>query len=73
MVNLYIIYPGGDKTKLEVIALESWEVNEYAVASRRTWDTADDEDAVLYAKDLAARNGLTCVTKAVWDCQEYLD
>lgn len=73
MTQLYIIYPGGDKTKLEVAAIESWETNDYAIASRRTWDTTDDEDAVLYAKDLAARNGLTCVTQVMWDCHAYLD
>ena len=73
MTQLYIIYPGGDKTKLKVVALESWEVQGYAVASCHTWDTTEDEDAVLYAKDLAARHGLTCVTQAVWDCQDYLD
>lgn len=71
MIETYfIIYPYGDKTKLSVTSLNQYmyyEKDEYAVASRREWD--NEEEAIVYAKQLAKEHGL----QYVGDKNDYLD
>jgi hypothetical protein len=66
----YIIYPAGDKTKLQVLFLQdilSYELDDYSVASRK--DFAHETDAVTYAKELAEKHNLTFVSEE----NQYLD
>jgi len=58
-MSFFIIYPRGDKNKLSVIELDScmrYELSDYAVASRK--DFYDNDEAVIYAKQLAKENNL---------------
>lgn len=66
----FIIYPGGDRTKLSVTSLTGYtyyEKGDYAVASRHEWDNV--EEAVTYAKNLAKENKL----QYIGDNNDYLD
>lgn len=68
----HIVYPRGDRTKLSVIELVealSYELNDYAVASRRNFPTY--QEAAAYAKDLAKEHNLTF--EADTDEPDYLD
>lgn len=55
----HIVFPGGDRTRLSVVEIVdalSYELSEYAVASRR--DFPDYAEAATYAKELAVTNNL---------------
>ena len=58
----FIIFPGGDKSKLSVTSLNTYmyyEKSEYAVASRHEWKNEDE--ANKYCKELAKTNSLEYV------------
>jgi hypothetical protein len=60
--TFFIVYPGGDRTKLKVIELSfscEYEISEYDQASRQTFHSFDD--ASEHAINLARENDLTYV------------
>lgn len=59
MLSHYIIYPNDQKNTLDVVCTNSWEADDYRLASRREF--CDLADAVEYAKELAEKNGLRYV------------
>lgn len=66
----FIIFPGGDRTKLSVVSLNDamrYEINDYARASREEFH--EIEEAVEYAKLLATEHGLSYIG----DDDGYLD
>jgi hypothetical protein len=68
----HIVYPCGDRTKLSVVEIVdalSYELSEYAVASRNDWETY--KEAATYAKQLAKDNDLTFVPDK--EEPDYLD
>lgn len=75
MDSYRIVYPGGDKSKITVAAIWDYEVDEYALASRRRFCEEDEEEAYRYAKELAQQNGLQYIpsTDEGYDNNTYLD
>jgi len=66
----FIIFPCGDRNKIsvvEIIPALSYEINDYAVASRKEFHEV--EEAVEYAKNLAKENN----KEYVGDDDGYLD
>jgi len=58
-MTYFIIFPGGDRSKLSVAELSNdmlYEKSEYAVASRQEF--YENDEAVKYAKELAKENNL---------------
>jgi hypothetical protein len=51
-----VVYPGGDRTKLAVADIWSYEADEYALASRKIF--YDEHAANKYARKLAHDNKL---------------
>jgi hypothetical protein len=68
MTTYHIIYPRGDRSKIDVIQCSDHEILEYDVASRHTY--YDFKHAYEYAKSLAQKHGKELVTKLR---NEYLD
>jgi len=57
--KFHIVYPNGDKNKLSVAEVyPAYEINDYAVASRKNF--VDVDDANKYCIQLAKENGLEC-------------
>jgi hypothetical protein len=71
--TFHIVYPRGDKTKLKCVEL-SWscshEINDYSVASQKTF--YDIDDARVYARELAKKHGKEYVSDDN-DKNDYLD
>ena len=70
----HIVFPGGDRSKLKVIELVaalSYELSEYAVASRQEFP--DRGEAVKYARKLAEQHGLEFVPDRDEPEDYYLD
>lgn len=68
----YLVYPRNDRSKLtpvEIVDALSYELSDYAVASRQSFDTA--EEAHTYGKKLAEQNGLTFVPDDEYE--DFLD
>mgnify|MGYP006381573899 CR=1 FL=1 len=66
----FIVYPGGDRTKLSVChesTYTEYEIKYYDLASRKRWD--NPEEANTYCKTLAKENNLIYVN----DDDGYLD
>lgn len=71
-MSYFIVYPGGDRSKLAIINLSDYmryELSDYAVASRHEWSDDEVEDAVSYAKKLAKENN----KEYIGDDDGYLD
>lgn len=69
----YIIYPGGDRGKLTVVSVTSyevWKVEDYDLASRKFF--TDLVDANKYGSKLAAQHGKQ-FTPLKEDRHDYLD
>lgn len=61
MSTFHIISPKGDRKQLYVIELSDagrYELNDYAVASRREFKESEKEECISYAKQLAKDNNL---------------
>ena len=72
--TFHIVYPCGDRSKLTVIELAaavSYELSEYAVASRHSFTNM--KAASDYARTLAKDNGLIFKPGKDQDGNEYLD
>jgi len=72
--QFHIVYPRGDSSKLAVVEIVDaldYELNDYAVASRNSFDTW--EEARDYAKSLAAAHEKDYVPDPIKDKQDYLD
>lgn len=69
MKEIYIIYPGGDKSKLEVIELHQEELACYSIASRRSF--LDLQSAISYMKDLSVIHGKSYSLPSGYN--DYLD
>ena len=66
--RFHIVYPSGDKTKLTVAEVyPAYEINDYAVASKRNF--IEEDDANKYCRQLANENNLICDI----DGDEFLD
>lgn len=71
-LKYHIVYPRGDKSRLAVVEIVdalSYELSDYSVASRQSFDTY--KDAADYAKELAEKNNKTYVPDS--DEEDYLD
>jgi hypothetical protein len=69
----HIIYPGGKKSEITVIEItdnSEYELSDYAIASRFGFDNEDD--AVIYAKQLAITNNKFYIGSE-FDGNYYLD
>lgn len=69
--NYHIIFPMGDRTRLEVVEIcygLEYELYDYSVASRQSFSSF--EDASLYARKLAQEHGLTYISN---NDEDYLD
>lgn len=71
-MSYFIVYPGGDRSKLAIINLSDYmkyELSDYAVASRHEWDDDNEQEAITYAKHLAKENN----KEYIGDEDGYLD
>lgn len=66
----HIIYPCGDRTRLKVAEFDSYEIDDYAIASRHTFECFDVASA--HAQVLAKTHNLTYVRHEL-DEPDYLD
>ena len=57
MLEYRIVYPRGDRSRLAVAQVRDYEVDEWALASRRTFGD-DEEAATEYMRELAEEHGL---------------
>lgn len=64
-----IVYPRGDKSKLSIALVFDYEEDDYALASRNSYDSEDE--AYEYMKELAENHGLKFDRKD--SDHEYLD
>jgi hypothetical protein len=74
MATFHIIYPAGDKTRLQVLELSfamSHELDDYALASRQEF--SDQESADAYGKKLARTHGKQFVEERNGKDQDFLD
>jgi hypothetical protein len=72
-MSYFIIYPGGDRSKIGIVNLSDamrYELSDYAVASRREFSDDEGSDAREYAKHLAFENGKTYIPD---EEDDYLD
>ena len=72
-MSFFIIYPGGDRSKLKPIELSEaleYELTDYAVASRHKFN--DVKTASKYVRDLAVENGKEFIPLTE-DGNDYLD
>ena len=73
---LFIAYPGGDRSKLAVCSVSSpcdYEINEYALASRKRWKENQRQEAIEYCKALCKENGKEYEGCSGDDGNDYLD
>lgn len=61
MLNYMVIYPRGDRSKLDVAYVRDYEKDEWDLASRREFDS--EEEAKEYALELANQHGLAVTWK----------
>lgn len=68
---IIIIYGDKEKTCLELNQAFDYELDDWPLASRRTWvwDDEGEIEATEYMKELAIENGLSFVEEG----QDYLD
>lgn len=71
MQRYIIVYPKGDKSKLSIALSWDYEEKEYAIASRRWFNRQND--AIIYAKDLAKENNKLYNGPNVDNEPDYLD
>jgi len=72
-MSYYIIYPRGDRSKIGVVEIPdsmSYELSDYAVASRREFHDDEGAEARRYAKKLASENDKTYESD---EQDDYLD
>lgn len=58
MLNWMVIYPGGNRNKLDVAQVWEYEKNEWDLASMRTFEY--EKDAKKYAWKLSKEHGIPC-------------
>lgn len=59
MSNAYrVIFPGGDQSKLATAFVMEYEIDDWAIASRKIFDDVDECKA--YMVQLANKHGLVC-------------
>lgn len=59
-MSFFIIYPRGDRNRISVVEIPiglSYELDDYAVASRREFTDDEETEAFSYARKLAKENG----------------
>jgi hypothetical protein len=74
MATFHIIYPAGDKTRIQVLELSfamSHELDDYALASRQEF--SDQESASTYGRELARTHGKQFVEEHNGKAQHFLD
>lgn len=64
-MNYYIIFPGGDESRIDVANFEDYEVGEYLLASRKVFGYHQLQEAYQYARALAQENNLTLENKSL--------
>lgn len=70
----YIIFPRGDRDKLDILEYypSDYRLNSYALASRRIF--TDEDECITYAKELAKLHNIEYVGKdSAFDNNKYLD
>ena len=55
----YIVYPSGDKDKIDVAQCHDYEKDEYSLASRNSYH--DEEEAIIHAMELSKKFSKTYV------------
>ena len=74
-MSFYIIYPGGDRSKISIVELNDamkYELDEYALASRQ--DFEDIDETITYAKGLAEEHNKSYVGASLDGTDnDYLD
>lgn len=74
MSKWIIIYPCGDRSKIstaEICSGMEYEINEYALASRQEFH--DEQEAWVYARQLARDHGKNYVGDGLAGDHDYLD
>lgn len=60
-LNYKIVYPRGDRTKLVVAQVYTWEEDEWDIASSQSFD--DREEAEQHMQTLAKQHNLNCTPR----------
>lgn len=68
-----IIYPKGNKTKLDMALAFFWEFGDWSRASRQVFECENREEAKEYGRQLAKEHGLEAVGELYDKEDDFLD